>query len=364
MISVKRIELGKIVHENFCNSIDLLGDGWQLHPSLDRFFTDLTEGALNILHGDAPAYLLRELPENAVMEMKNTYNPTEVYDVGGFVAYSTDEHKLELYEYYNDFIGTTVSFPYVRMIKEGEEYEGYGSEDGCNWDIRGSIKFTDATLWGLALEGHAGQALKVHSLSVYKGTSLRFRALPLGGKVEVFSVGSDNNVLIGQANEVDYEATISVFNYVMPLKINVKVYDENGDLMADDYHEDVFGGDVYHCGNFLEVYYDGKPLELQQNDFGYLDTFFKDYKLEIRNMINVPHTNVNVEIKKYYEEFGWEWVNVCKDDMGSPDSNFHKVIQFDEVPANGSVFFWVRIMRNSVPVMVDDYLFDFVINVW
>lgn len=369
MISVKRIESGKIVYEDFHNSVDLLGDGWNMHPELNRFYVDMTEGALNILHGDAPAYLLRELPENAVMEMSNDYNPTEVWDYGGFVAYSTDEHKLELYEYYNDIIGTTISFPYVRMVREGAEYEGYGSQDGFNWDIRGAINFPDACLWGIALEGSAGQTLKVNTLAVYKNTKLRFRALPLGGRVEVYDTRSGSPVLIDSADEASYEAEVSVFDYIMPLSINVKVYDSNGDLTADDYHDDVFGGDVYHCGNFLEVYYKDKPLDLYGNDFGYLDAFFKDFRLEIRNMISVPHTNVNVEIKKYtnmdgQDEFGWEWVEVCKDDNGAPDGDFKKVILIDDIPADGSAFFWVRIMRNSIPVKVDDYLMDFVINVW
>lgn len=364
MISVKRVESGKIVYEDFSNSVDLVADGWQLHPSTDRFYMDLTEGTLNLLHGTTPTYLLRELPTEAVLEMRNTYNPVDVYDFGGFVAYVTDQERLELLEYYNEEMGTTLSFPYVRLVKKGTEYEGYGSQDGRNWDIRGSIDFPNATLWGVELEGAAGQNLKIHTLAVYKNTKLKFRALPLGSTVEVYDLRSGTPELIDTLTNTGYEAEMSVFGYVMPLKINVKIYNDAGELVADDNIDGVFGGDVFHCGNFIEVYYNGQPLDVMNNDFGYLDDFFKDYRLELRNMISVPHTNVNVEIKKYNEEFGWEWVDICKDLNGAPDGNFSKVIQFDEVPANGSVFFWVRIMRNSVPVMVDDYLFDFVINVW
>jgi hypothetical protein len=369
VISVKRVESGKILHEDFSNSVDLVADGWQLHPSADRFYIDLTEGALHILHGTSPTYLLRELPENAVMEMRNTYNPTEVYDFGGFVAYVTDEEKLELLEYYNEQMGTTLSYPYVRMVKKGEEYEGYGSQDGVNWDIRGSIEFPNATLWGVELEGDVGETLKVHTLSVYKDTKIRFRALPMGARVEIYDIRSGSPALIGTVYESGYEAEFSVFNYPMPLSLNFKVYDENGDLVADDSHDEVFGGDVFHCGNFIEVYYNDRPLDVYQNDFGYINSFYKDFKLELRNMIDVPHTNVNVEIKKYInpkgeEQFGWEWVEICKDNNGIPDGNFKKLLTFDEVPAGGSVFFWARITRSAIPVQVDDYLFDFVINVW
>lgn len=364
MISVKRVESGKIVYEDFRNSVDLVADGWQLHPSTNRFFMDLTDGSLNILHGNVPAYLFREIPETAVMEMRNTYNPTEVYDYGGFVAYITDESKLELYEYYNEILGTTLSFPVVRMVKRGNEYEGYGSQDGRNWDVRGSILYPDATKWGLALEGDFGETLKVHTLAVYKDTVVKFRALPLGSRVEIWNTDATSPELVGTIDNSGYEGEISVFNLPMPLKVNIKVYEADGTLMADDNYDDVFGGDVFHCGNFLEVYYNDEPLDVFQNDFGYLKNFTNDYKLEIRNMIDVPHTNVNVEIKKYLDEFGWEWVEICKDVNGMPDGVFKKILTFDEVSASGSVFFWVRITRSSIPVMVDDYLFDFVINVW
>lgn len=364
MISVKRVESGKIVHGDFRNSVDLVADGWQYHPSLDRFFMDLTDGSLNILHGNVPAYLFRELPETAVMEMRNNYNPSEVYDYGGFVAYITEEQKLELYEYYNDLVGTAQSFPLVRMIKRGDEYEGYGSQDGRNWDIRGSVEYKDATKWGVALEGNAGDTLKIQTLTVYKDTSVRFRALPLGSRVELWCTESATPELVGTIENSGYEGDISVFGFPMPLKANIKVYEANGTLSADDDYEELFGGDVFHCGNFLEVYYNDKPLDTYQNDFGYLNDFYKDFKLEIRNMIDVPHTNVNVEIKQYLAEFGWEWVEICKDVGGIPDGQFKKVLSFDVVDASGSVFFWIRITRSTVPVKVDDYLFDFAINIW
>jgi len=364
VISVKRVESGKIVYEDFTNNVDLVADGWQLHPSTDRFYIDLTDGTLNLLHGPTPTYLLRELPTNAVLEMRNTYNPIDVYDWGGFVAYSSDQLKIELSEYYNDQVGTTLTFPYIRMVKKDTEYEGYGSQDGRNWDIRGSIDFPEATLWGVELEGPAGEILKIHTLAIYKDTKIKFRALPLGSTVEVYDISSGNPVLLDTLSNTDYEAEMSVFDYVMPLNLNIKVYDANGDLVADDNIKEVFGGDVFHCGNFIEVYYNGQPLDVMNNDFGYLDDFSKDYRLELRNMIDVPHTNINVEIKQYNQEFGWEWVDICKDLNGAPDGNYSKSLQFDMIPANDSVFFWVRIMRNSVPVMVDDYLFDFVINVW
>lgn len=366
MISVKRVESGKIIYEDFRNSVDLVADGWQLHPSVNRFFMDLTDGTLNILHGDSTAYLFREIPEYAVLEMRNTYNPVDIFDFGGFVAYVTDSHKLELLEYYNEQTGSTLAFPIVRLVKEGTEYEGYGSQDGRNWDIRGSINFPEATLWGVELEGDIGETLKIHTLAVYKNTKLAFRALPLGGRVEVYHTDTvtGETELVGTGFEENYEAEISVFGLPMPLNATVKVYDEDSELVAEDSFGEAFGGDVFHCGNFLEVYYNNRPLDVYQNDFGYINGFYKDFRLELRNMIDVPHTNVNIEIKKYLEEFGWEWVEICKDAGGVPDMLFQKMLTYDEVPADGSVFFWVRVTRSSVPVQVDDYLFDFAINVW
>ena len=364
MIHVKRVKSGKIVHEDFRNSIDLIADGWQMHPSTDRFYIDLTDGTLNLLHGKFPAYLLRELPTNAVLEMRNTYNPIMSKDFGGFVAYITDSEKLELLEYYNEEIGTTLSYPYVRMVKKGDEYEGYGSENGKDWDIRGSIKFPNATLWGVELEGDEGKTLKIHTLSVYEDTKISFRALPKNARVEIYDIREEDPVLIAVLEDCGYEEDLSVFEYVMPLKIEVKVYDEEGNLTAQGVHDDVFGGDVFHCGNFLEVYYNGEPLDVHENDFGYIDSFYKDFRLELRNMSNIPHDNVNIAIQQYMNEFGWEWVEICEDVNGVPSGNFQKSLMISQVPASGSVFFWARITRSSVPVMVDDYLFDFVINVW
>lgn len=364
MISVKRIEEGKILHENFDSPQDLIADGWQMHPAADRFFMSHAEGYLHVLHGDTPTYLLRELPDDAVLEMANTYNPTAEYDVGGFVAYVSDEHSLQLYEYYSVDMGTTLSFPFIRLVKAGTEYEGYGSQDGENWDIRGAMDFPEANKWGICLEGAEGETLLVHTLSVYKSTELKFQALPKGGRVELWDMAKATPVLLDTTFEKDYEAVSSTFSRPVPLHINFKVYDAEGVLVADDTYDDVFGGDVFNCGNYLEVYYDGKPLDLQGNDFGYIDTFYKDFKLELKNMISVPHTNVHVEIKKFNAEFGDEWVEICKDVNGVPDGNFQKQLFFDEIAADGQVDFWVRITRSSVPISVDDYLFDFVVNVW
>lgn len=360
MISVKRIESGKILHEVFDKEVNLLADGWQLHPSVNRFYIDSTEGALNITHDVFPAYMLRDLPEQAVMEMRNTYNPTTPDDVGGFVAYVMDEYKLELYEYYNEFLGTTLSFPYIRMIKVGESYEGYGSQDGENWDIRGAIDFPEANKWGIALEGVNGDNMKIHSISIYKDTKVYFKAVPKNGKVKLYDKSTMN--LVGEGIEKDYEVEISVFNKAIPFEGVIEVYDESNTIVSQGEFE-IWGGDVYHCGQFLEIYYNGQPLDLLNNDFGYIDSFYKDFKLELRNMLNAPHTNVNVEIKPFYDEFGYEWVEIAPDNDGVP-GQFGKSIVIPEVPANGSVYFWLRIMRNSVPVHVDDYLFDFVINVW
>lgn len=358
MISIKKIEDGKILREVFTDTVDLIADGWNLHPSVNRFMT--VDGSLQLSHGSSPAYLLRELPDKAVLEMENTYNPSTALDMGGFIAYVTQSESLQLYEYYNVDVGTALSYPFVRLVKNGNQYEGYGSQDGQNWDIRGAIDFDGASKWGVGLEGITGDVMQIHNLTIYKEPNISFKALPSGSKVEVFD---ENGTLVGDATESGYEATVTVFAKVIPFNGHIKVTDSDG-VLVSEVSEQIYGGDVYTCGQFLDVLYEGTPLSLLDNDFGYIDSFYKDFRLELKNLIPTPHTNVNVEIKKFYEEFGWEWVEICSDDNGVPSGNFNKVITFADIPADGSVFFWVRITRNSVPVLVDDYIFDFVINVW
>lgn len=362
MISVKRIESGKIVQEVFTDYVDLVADGWNLHPSVDRFYMDRSAGYLHMKHGETPAYLLRDVPNKAVMEMINFYNPVINSDVGGFVAYVADEWKLEFYEYFNPDIGASLSYPYVRIVKDGLMYAGYGSQDGSNWDIRGDYSFGEAHKWGLALEGGEGTDLKVASLCLYKETYVTFKGIPKNGKVVLYD-DVPEETLIGECTEIDYEGTISVFGRSMPINVKAEVYDADGILAAQGTFSEVYGGDVFHCGQFLEVLYNGVPFTLMDNDFGYIDSFQKDFKLEIHNRISAAHTDVHVEIKKYSEQFGWEWVEVAPDNNGTPGT-FAKSIAIPTIPGDGSAFFWVRITRSSVPVHVNDYVFDFVINIW
>jgi hypothetical protein len=358
LISIKKIDSGKILREVFTDTVDLVADGWNLHPSVDRYM--ITNGNLQISHGDSPAYLLRDLPTDAVMEMQNIYSPSTASDTGGFIAYAQDDDCLQLYEYFNDQVPVSLSYPWVRLVRTGGlQYAGYGSQDGLNWDIRGAIQFEDANKWGVALEGIDGDPLLIQSLTIYKSTTVNFQAVPQGGKVEIY----DGDLLVSDAPEAGYAANVSVFMKTIPFNGTIKVYDNTGAVVSQGDFE-IYGGDSYHCGQFLEVLYNGVPLDLMNNDFGYIDSFYKDFKLEIKNLISADHTNVNLSIQKYYSEFGYEWVDVCMDNNGAPDGNFSKQLLFDTVPADGSVFFWVRIMRNSVPVTVDDYIFDFVINIW
>jgi hypothetical protein len=362
VISVKRIESGKLLHEVFTDAVDLAADGWNMHPSVDRFHVDRTAGFLHLKHGETPTYLLRDVPVAAVIEMTNSYNPTMNSDVGGFVSYVADEWKLEFYEYFHPDIGSAPAYPYVRMVKDVTEYAGYGSQDGLNWDIRGDYAFPEGHKWGLALEGVEGSDLRVSSLCIYKSTSITFRGIPKNGKVLVYEEGVARD-LIGECLESNYEGVISVFARKMPIAAVVEVYDAEGTLISQGAFSEVFGGDVYHCGQFMEVLYEGVPFELMNNDFGYIDSFYKDFKLEIKNQITAAHTDVNVDVRRYSEAFGWEWVEVALDQGGSP-GEFSKGIVIPNIQGDSSVFFWVRIMRSSVPVDVKDYVFDFVINIW
>jgi hypothetical protein len=302
------------------------------------------------------------VPEAAVIEMTNSYNPTLNSDVGGFVSYVADEWKLEFYEYLQPDIGSSLAYPYVRMVKDGAEYAGYGSQDGVDWDIRGDYAFAEGHKWGLALEGVAGSDMKVSSLCIYKGTALTFKGIPKNGKVLVYDEGPDG-ALIGECLENEYEGSVSVFTRKMPISIVTEVYDAEEVLVSKGIFREVFGGDVFHCGQFLEVLYEGVPFALLNNDFGYIDSFYKDFRLELKNQITGSHTDVNVDIRRYSEEFGWEWVEVAPD-QGGAHGEFSKGIVVPDIPGDSSVFFWVRIKRNSVPVNVDDYVFDFVINIW
>lgn len=363
MITVKKIKSGKILFEDYSALTNLQTDSWTFHPNVSRFYIDQTSGQLNIIHGTSPTYMLRDLPENFVFELQNTYNPSEDNDMGGIVIYEGDDEKLELYEYYNATVGTIPTYPHVRLKKTGEKYDGYGSQDGRNWDIRGSIIYEHGNKFGLALEGEQGDNLKIEKIKIFESTKIKIKGMPSNSRA-VVSLDNFSKDMIGQGVENNHEIEFDLFNYVFPLDIIITIYDSNNTVFAESDINDVFGGDEFHCGNFLELYYNNSPLDALNNDFGYIDSFYKDYRLEIKNMINVAHENINLEIKKYLNEFGDEWIQVCKDNNGVPNNTFSKSLIFDSIDANGSVYFWVRITRGSIPVSVDDYLFDFVINVF
>jgi hypothetical protein len=212
MPRLERASTGNIFFDSFDEAN--LNERWVVTPSLSsRYSLAERPGYLRVKHADSSTYIVTDLPATNEMmfEMKNDYKPVVSNDIGGIVVYKSSIDRVELVEYYDPVLDASRNYLYVRMIKNGDVFDGYGSQDGVQWDLIGSTRIEDAAKIGIVLNGSQNilsVPLDVEYAAMYCDRFIYVENLQQGMKVKLL----DNSNKVIEEQTVAADSSIAKFD--------------------------------------------------------------------------------------------------------------------------------------------------------
>lgn len=347
----------------------LLNPIWQVSPS-DPARYSLTErtGVLRLKHGDPSLFILTNSPTyDFVFELDTDYSPIRASDLGGICIFRDKDSRLELLEYYDPATGMTKTYDSLRVVKQGELYTGYGSNDnGKTWEIIGN-DFLSAPKIGMVLHGiqeGLSDTLDVLEARMYRDTRIHVGNLMEGMVVKLLN--SSNAVIVQDTCKANTDyVKLDVSNQRFPLTGKIQITDVHNTLLAEtNLHNDIWGGDVFWYGIKLDVEIDGVLLR-QDREFhlGYMTSGIIERKIFIVNNNDIPVSNVYVSIGALSGYMGWEWVDVAQDVFGQPGT-YEDTLFLGNIQPGQRIPVWMKIVRRPAQQMasLNDYKFRVVLE--
>lgn len=346
---LNRISNGFVFEDKF-DKTELNTDIWQVSPS-DHSRYSLTEkpGFLRLKHGDPDLFILMNTPRyDFVMEVDTKYVPVRPSDQGGIVAYLDNETYIEMLEYYDPKTGTTFAFDRLRMVKRGDLYEGYGSNNnGAMWELIGTA-FMIAPKIGISLHGiqeSSSDNLDIDGVRLYRDTKVQVGNLNPGQTVKLLS---HTNVIVGTAVcpiDQDY-AKIDAQNVNFPFKGKVQIFDTTGFLLDEtEVFDDIWGGDVFWYGVKLDFEIDGLLMRQdREHQLGNMESGIIERKGYVINNNDIPIYNIRASVMALSEYHGWEWTDIATDMFGEPGI-YGDVINLGHLEPGERVPIWMKITR-------------------
>ena len=320
---MKKLASGLVVNEQFNDGV--LNEPLRVNASYSwgSGYIDVSGG---VIYVSLPDY------ENLVFEVYNDFNPQTVSDMGGIVIRRGSE-KQELYEYYKS--DDVSAIPYVRVVKHGAIYNGYGSEDGLAWSDKGYVYFPSAESVGVTVKGNT--PYRIRGIKAYKEEVIRFYSMNPDWTVRIYEGEELMNILLCTGDKID----IPLPYY--PFSGRFQVY--NGTTLVSDMQlEDLWGGDEFACVVDVDLYtLDGVPLTFEsEQHLGNMQNGKIEAKYIARNNSNVE-VIATVKVADY-SPFG-DWVSLSND-YGDVPGDYFKYIDIT-VPPLSDAYFWILITRPS-----------------
>ena len=354
----KKIESGKRFYSDFL--IEELPEEITMTPvDITRYSLSENPGHLRLKHGATPLYcLINNEEDKIVVEMKNVYNPTVGGDVGGILAYADSTHNLKVQEYYNEIEGIIETYPYLRLVKNGNRYDVYSSIDGTTWVLEGTRYIVINTpRVGAFIDGNpdGAQNLDIDYLKVFKSLTLRVDALTEGMKVELYDSGDillDTKICQVSATQVLFDISA----YTLPLSGYFKVYDELDVLLeTTDLDIDIWGGDEWQFALALTLYMDGVELSNVIDEFlGYISKS-EEVQLELKNEGDIQLTKT-VSIVQNGTNVGYNLAWFAPDVAGVAGEYTQDSFEVTLEPG-ASMFFWLKVERDETTTSSDELNF-------
>lgn len=336
---LNKIESGLIYFNDF-DTINL--DQRLMVSILDSSRYSVGNGWFTLHHGAEPIKVFLKIDEpNYVAIMKNDYVPVSAGDEGGLIVFQDDEYKIELLEYFNSDEGTTITYPYLKIDKNGYNYYAYWSDDEKTWHLFGStaLIFAGENL-GFVLYGESGVDLKVDFLKVYKSNFVKLLGLVKGTKIELY----DNDGKLQVSTVVDNSEFYIQAPYY-PFKGYFRFYSLDGQTYEQSEVVELWGGDVYIRESVLDIYYNNEIIySSTEIELGTLQNVIET-NFEIVNNTNQTFTNVVVQVVQVDDNDGYKLALVALD---SSNLEYRDTIIIPQIAPSERYKIWVKISKQEV----------------
>jgi hypothetical protein len=321
------------------------------------------DGVLRLKHGASPIYaFIEELTttKQFVLDVKNTYNPLTVGDVGGIIVYGSDTDYISLDEYYDVDKGTVQTYPWLRLVRNYNTYQGYWSNDGETWTLIGSQEFDNVSpKIGLFLSGDTGENFDAEEIRIMAGTKLVLDNISPGQRVDLLD---GSNIILDTQYGRTGSSTVQfdVSKYTIPLEARFVVAGTVGLNVPTTFN--MWGGDTYAVNYLLDLSYidnDGVriPLEDSFEEFlGYLNIGMdpsKSVKMVARNDFdNGTFTGITIHSEDYKSTGQYNrLVKLAPDNAGVPGV-LQDSITLPDINAGMEQEFWLVLYRETDPAKV------------
>ncbi len=365
MALLNRTSSGLIFQDTF--SAAELNPVWQASPNNPARYSLVDKpGVLRMKHGDPDLFILMSSPRGIdyVMELDTDYDPIRASDQAGLVAFYDQSTQIELLEYYDSAQGISMKWGYLRMVRNGDLFSAYGSNDGKVWTLVGADYLAAAKI-GMVLHGiqeSQSDTMDAVEFRLYRDTNVQIGNLREGLTVRL---KSETGTLIREARcgaNADY-VKIDVSDQRFPLKGKLELYDATNNKIAEtELLTDLWGGDLFFYGIKLDMEIDGVAMrEDRSYQLGNMSGGLIEKKVYVVNNSDIPIPKVGASIAAYSEYAGWQWVQVAPDIFNSPGT-YRNVQALGTIPANGRVPLWIRIVRQPQQQVatLSDYKFRIV----
>lgn len=377
------VNSGNVFTDNFEKAT--LGKRWTVSPSLSaRYSLEERPSYLRIKHAETPTYILTDLPleSNLMFQIKNDYQPEISTDIGGIIVFKTLDDRVELVEYFDELMGLSRNYLYVRMYKNKDVFDGYGSQDGIKWELIGSARIEDATKIGLVLNGephHLARSLDVDYVSMYTDRFLYVTNLSKDWVVEMYSAGHERMARVVAEDDTGI-VNIDMFSIPLPFTGYIKLSTPTGLQLYQTDTLTLDPGDEYQYSFDISVRFQRKRISVVEGLYG--DMFPREDVLEdiefvlngithigsvddsvmtgkviVTNLDDYDIRNLQVSIESFDYAYSNHIIDLAKDDNGEP-GNYQRSIIIN-VPAGGETEFWLRSDATGVTTLSKKDLFKY-----
>lgn len=363
MSLLNRTQSGLLYEADFRSGAQLDTRVWNLSPSdPSRFELTSIPGELVIhpdnVYGEA-AMMLMTMPaaEQFVMEISNQFNPSPDGDMAGMIAYTTNEVKIELLQYYDASSGP-VSYTHQRIQYKDGIFTGWGSpDDGVTWHLLGSDTDSYAmiglVLYSPVIEQATPQnitsTMGVDYVRIFSNNGITVSNLTEGMSVKLIDV-MGNLVTQQFCGAKSNSLFLSMTNLTAPVTGKLQTSDAGGQVIDETDIMNLYPGDEFWFGPRMHLLWNEEDLVQDQDTYlGMLDEGHLRTMMYVYNPDTIPYYNVQVSIDPWLNLRrlampGTEWIALAADVSGSP-STFTTSINVGTVQPGERVPFWIDIQR-------------------
>jgi hypothetical protein len=343
------------IFDDFFASFDY--SRWTPSPSTAITYT---EGNLALHHSDIETTVLFDLPtaeRSLLIEVTADYIPTLEGDEGGIVVMATSEDRLEFVESLHT---TTAEYSRWRAKKHNDTWSFY-ADRGYGWEMFDYTTFI-ASKAGIILKNNDPSFidLNLRRILFCKGDTVKVGNLATG--YTAYLCDTEGYTVAESTVQPGYTG-VDLTLPTIPYDGILKVFDVDGEQLAEFPTSNIYGGDVFLFGTDLEVWWNGEELATDTPTWlGAMYNGVIEVKMELKN----PTTNtwadqISLGIKQYMDKFGYQWADVALDIDGEA-GEYSDRIELGALAPDESKFFWVKVVRDGNYFGIEPTFFNLDIN--